>query len=179
MSSRWRSAVPVRGLSLSPIPAALAALAALLPAAGCEEERSVPGAAPKTQAVSKAAPKSEFIVGRRTQDIKNASTEVQKNRARVTTPKITAKDPITLSGNAYVSIIGQTSILSIKHAMDLYRAQNDRYPKDHDEFMAEIIKANSIALPVLPHYQKYGYDEKKHELVVLEYPELKEQQPGQ
>ena len=57
--------------------------------------------------------------------------------------------------------------------MDLYHAANDRYPKDFDEFMTEIIKANSIALPQLPPYQKYGYDEKEHKLIVLEYPDLK------
>ena len=58
--------------------------------------------------------------------------------------------------------------------MDLYHAENDRYPKDYDEFMNEIIKANNIALPQLPHYQEYGYDEKEHKLIILEYPELKD-----
>ncbi len=35
--------------------------------------------------------------------------------------------------------------------MDLYQAENDRYPKDYDEFMKEIIKANNIALPSSRH----------------------------
>ncbi len=91
--------------------------------------------------------------------------------------RIVAKDPISLQGNAYVSIIGQTAILSIQHALDLYHATNDRFPKDYDEFMAEIIKANNIALPQLPPYQKYGYDEKEHKLIILEYPDIKNQ-PG-
>lgn len=150
---------------------ALLALPLLL-LAGCEEERNV-GSKPKTPA---APPKDNFIVGKRTQDIKNARVELQKGGVNVVTPKITAKDPITLQGNAYVSIIGQTSILSIKHAMDLYHATNDRYPKDYDEFMAEIIKANNIALPKLPFYQEYGYDEKEHKLVILEDP-VKKAQP--
>ena len=30
---------------------------------------------------------------------------------------------------------------------------------------------------MLPYYQKYGYDEKTHTLVILEYPELKNQGP--
>ena len=59
--------------------------------------------------------------------------------------------------------------------MDLYHATNDRYPKDLDEFMNEIIKANNIALPKLPPYQAYGYDEKEHKLVILEYQALKDQ----
>ena len=86
--------------------------------------------------------------------------------------KIVKKNYISLQGNAYVAIIGQTSILSIQHGMDLYHASNDRYPKDYDEFMAEIIKANSISLPVLPPYQKYGYDEKEHKLIILEYKDV-------
>ena len=41
--------------------------------------------------------------------------------------------------------------------------------------MTEIIKANNIALPKLPLYQKYGYDEREHKLIILEYRDLKDQ----
>ena len=153
---------------------------ALVLSAGCEEERNVgdkPNGQPKAK--SSTPTKPEFIVGRRTQEIKNAATELKKGGAIVATTKITAKDPITLPGNAYVTIIGQTSILNMQHAMDLYHAENDRYPKNYDEFMNEIIKANNIALPRLPYYQKYGYDEKEHKLVILEYEDLKNQPLGQ
>ena len=144
---------------------------------GCEEERNV-GNGHKPQA--KAAPKQpEFIVGKRTQDIKNARPELQKGVATVATTKITAKDPITLQGNAYVTSIGKLSILQVEHAMDLYHATNDRYPKNFEEFMTEIIKANQIALPKLPYYQEYGYDEKEHKLVILEYPDRKNNPPGE
>jgi hypothetical protein len=142
---------------LRPVLVVLPLLAASI---GCEEERNV---------------QDKFIVGKRTQEIKNAAPEIQKGKAIVATTKITAKDPITLPGNAYVTVIGRTSILNIQHAMDLYHAEKDRYPKDFDEFMTEIIKANQIALPLLPEYQKYGYDEKEHKLVILEYPEIKNQ----
>lgn len=156
------------------LPSLLLLLPLLALCLGCEEERHVGGESkPKAQAKA-AQPKLEFIVGKRTQEIVNAKPELQKGAA-VATTKITAKDYITLQGNAYVTIIGQTSILSIQHAMDLYQATNDRYPKDYDEFMTEIIKANQIALPKLPYYQKYGYDEKEHKLVILEYQELKNQ----
>jgi hypothetical protein len=111
------------------------------------------------------------IIGQRTTDIRNAAVETKKENAQNVQPRIIAKDPITLSGNAYVSIIGRVSILRIQQAMDLYRANNDRYPKDYDEFMTEIIKASNIALPTLPPRQKYGYDEKEHKLVILEYPD--------
>ena len=36
-------------------------------------------------------------------------------------------------------------------------------------------KANNIALPKLPYYQAYGYDEKEHKLIILEYQALKDQ----
>ncbi len=66
-------------------------------------------------------------------------------------------------------------MLNIQHAVDLYHATNDRYPKDIDEFMNEIIKPNNIALPRLPHYQEYGYDANEHKLIILEYPDRKNQ----
>jgi hypothetical protein len=143
---------------------------------GFDAERSNPAAPP---ARPKAAPapavkkQPEFIVGKRTQDIKDANAELKSGQARQASTRIVAKDPITLQGNAYVSIIGQTSILNIQHAVDLYHATNDRYPKDIDEFMNEIIKANNIALPKLPYYQEYGYDAPNHRLIILEYPDRK------
>ena len=151
----------------------------LLVIVGCEEEHSVsdrpvqPG-----RAGSSTPPKPEFIVGKRTQEIKNAGPEIRREGATVATTRITAQDPITLPGNAYVTIIGKLSILQIQQAVDLYNAEHGRYPKDYREFMDEIIKANNIALPVLPNYQKYGYDEKEHKLVILEYEDLKNQPLG-
>jgi hypothetical protein len=176
-------------------------LIASLVAAGCEEEMRNVGNRPQTRALDQtgvnvgiegnpgaqaqprpqpqAKPKRPVdfqpIVGRRTQEIRNAATEVQKEGARIASTKITAKDYITLQGNAYVTTIGRLSIMQIEHAIDLYHATNDRYPKDLDEFMSEIIKANNIALPKLPYYQAYGYDEKEHKLVILEYKDLKDQ----
>ena len=97
--------------------------------------------------------------------------EEQKTQAAST--RIVAKDPITLSGNAYVTAIGQIATGNIKHAMDLYQAENGRYPANYDEFMTEIIKKNNIALPVLPSYQEYFYDEQEHKLQVREYPDRK------
>jgi len=157
----------------------LTILCALLLSAGCEEERNV-GDKPngRVKAKSSMPTKPEFIVGKRIQKIKNAATEIKKEGTTVATTKITAKDPITLPGNAYVTMIGQTSILKMQHAMDLYHAENDRYPRDYNEFMNEIIKANNIALPQLPYYQKYGYDEKEYKLVILEYEDLKNQPLG-
>jgi hypothetical protein len=176
-------------------------LACILAVAGCETEVQQLGKRPETRAPeltgvvvnqddfgrpatpaptqakakSKAPAKPEFIVGKRTQDIRNAGAELQRGQAQVGSTRIVAKDPFTLQGNAYVSIVGQASIQNIKHAVDLYQAENGRYPKDFDEFMDVIIKANNIALPMLPHYQEYGYDDKEHKLIILEYPAHKAQ----
>jgi len=144
-------------------------LIALTAGSGCEEPRHVAGEKPPAPAKKE---EDTFIVGKRTKDIRNVAEEEKKGGV-VTTPKITAKDPITLSGNAYVTAIGQTSILNIKHALDLYKATNDKYPANYEEFKKEIIEANNIALRKLPYYQEYGYDENKHELVILEYPDRK------
>lgn len=145
------------------------ALVSCLALAGCEEKMRT-----KKKAVATTPPPADSgpILGQRTQEVLNAGPEIQKG-AQVATQKITAKDPVSLQGNAYVTMIGKTSILQIEHAVKLFQATNDRYPRDYDEFMAEIIKANNIALPKLPAYQKYAYDEKEHKLVILEDENLK------
>jgi hypothetical protein len=179
----------------------LGLISLLVTAAGCEEEMRNVGSRPQTRALDQTGVSVGFdenprpqarpqppvqpkpkrptdsgpIIGQRTQEIRNAANEQQKGGARIASTKITAKDYITLQGNAYVAIIGKTQILNIQHTMDLYHAANDRYPKDLDEFMNEIIKPNNIALPKLPPYQAYGYDEPEHKLVILEYQALKDQ----
>jgi hypothetical protein len=162
---------------------------ALIAALGCEEPRHVGGpksAAPTAPSAADNAPPPEApqpapppqpaprgeILGKRTQDIRPAGPELEKGAVSAGT-RITAKDPITVVGNAYVSMIGRTSILQIEHAMNLYKGANDRYPANYQEFMTEIIQANNIRLPQLPSYQEYGYDEKEHKLILLEYPDRK------
>jgi hypothetical protein len=157
-------------------------------AAGCEEPRHVGGpqvnpaassseggSTPAQVAAAPETPKEAShgeILGQRTQDIRQLAPEEQKKTEAAPT-QITARDPITLSGNAYVVAIGQIAVGNIKHAMDLYNAENGRYPASYDEFMNEIVRKNNIALPMLPSYQEYFYDEKGHKLQVREYPDRK------
>jgi hypothetical protein len=148
-------------------------------AAGCEETRHVGGqnASPPTAAAPAPPPPPQEvshgeILGKRTQDIRQLPPQEEK-KTQVAPSNVTARDPITVSGNVYVVAIGQTAIGNIKHAIDLYQAENGRYPASYDEFMTEIIKKNNIALPVLPSYQEYFYDEKEHKLQVREYPDRK------
>lgn len=139
----------------------LALLALALPLVGCDD-----APAPKQA-------KTRPILNQRTQDIKDAPAEVKSGAAVLAPDRPIAKDPITLVGNAYVTAIGRISIDNIKHTVDLYQAEKGEYPKDHKQFMDEIIKANNIALPTLPYYQEYSYDAKNHRLLILEYPDRK------
>jgi hypothetical protein len=142
-----------------------------------QDDMARPAERPPAPAPAPAKPKvpakPDFIVGKRTQDIRNAQTELKPGNAKVASTRIVAKDPITITGNAYVSIIGRASMLNMQHAIDLFHAENDRYPKDYNEFMEVIIKANNIALPKLPDYQEYAYDEQAHKLIIIEYPDRK------
>jgi hypothetical protein len=160
-------------------------------APGCEEETRNVGKRPDTKALDQTgvslgydeetrpqsqakqpAKQSGSIIGQRTTDIRPAS-EFKQGNAQPASPKIIAKDPISIQGNAYVSIVGQAAISNMKHAVDLFHAENDRYPKDYDEFMSAIVRPHGISLPQLPPYQKYAYDENEHNLIIMEYPNLK------
>ena len=136
-------------------------------------------AAPAPEPTPAPAPdpaKPREILGQKTMDIKDAQAETKPGGGAVAVqPKITAKDPILLTGNAYVSIVSRNSQLNMDHALDLYRAETGEFPKTYDEFMEKIIRANNIALPTLPFYQEYGYDAPTHKLVILEYPDRKVQ----
>jgi hypothetical protein len=160
-------------------------------APGCEEEARNQGKRPESKALDQTgvslgydeatrpqsqakqpAKQSGPIIGQRTTDIRPMSDLKQEN-VQPASPKIVAKDPIPILGNAYVSIVGQAAINNMKHAVDLFHAENDRYPKDYDEFMSAIVRPHGISLPQLPPYQKYVYDENEHKLIIMEYPNLK------
>ncbi len=51
--------------------------------------------------------------------------------------------------------------IQIASAMKMYRATHEHFPKSHEKFMEEIIKANSIRLPELRSGDRYVYDPKK------------------
>jgi hypothetical protein len=141
-------------------------------ASGCTEPRNVGGGANNPPP---APPKDNFIVGKTTQEVR-PPTEQPPPGAQVAPAKITAKDPITITGNAYVVAVNSTAFSNVKHAIDLWQAENGRYPKDYQEFKDEILKPDKpdgLRLPRLPFYQEYGYDEKEHKLVIWEYPDKK------
>ena len=158
----------------------LAILPILVLAAGCEEQPRNVGKKPSSQAKKKSTtpPKPEFIVGKRTQEIRNASTEV-KGGGDGGVDEDHRERPDHVIWQRLCQ--HHRSDVDAQHAAchRFYHAENDRYPKNYDEFMNDIIKANNIALPQLPNYQKYGYNENEHKLVILEYEDLKNQPLGQ
>ncbi len=56
--------------------------------------------------------------------------------------------------------------LQIPYAMRLFEAANGFPPRNHDEFMREIIEANQINLPELPEGDEYSYDPLQKQLMV-------------
>ncbi len=116
--------------------------------------------------------KPRKVLGKTTQDVRDAKKEKAAG-AKEVKPRITGQDPISVSGSAYAAIVGRLEQLQIQDALNKFHALNERYPKDINEFMKEIINAYRIRLPQLPFYQEYGYDAAKHALVILEYPDKK------
>jgi hypothetical protein len=104
------------------------------------------------------------IIGKKTDKIEkfdpNAKQEVSDSKVR-------ADDPILYPLQSYGPMVEQISKMYVEHALDLFNASEGRYPKDYDEFMSKIIKANNIKLPVLPGGWKYAYDVPNHKLEVV------------
>ena len=107
------------------------------------------------------------IIGKTTQDIGQFDPAAG---AKISDSKIHATDPITAPTSAYGPMLEKISESSIKQAVELFQAENGRYPQNYEEFMEKVIKANQIRLPVLPGGKKYQYDEANHKLVVIDAP---------
>ncbi len=144
-------------------------LALLALAAGCDEPKKPSAQAPPPIQTRETLHKT-------TTTVLHADEELKKG-AVLSDGKINDANPISGPGSAYVSAVGRSAVMTVNHSIDIYTAgSNDgKPPKDYDEFMEKVFKANNTALPMLPYYQEYGYDEKAHKLVVLEYPEKKAQ----
>jgi hypothetical protein len=108
---------------------------------------------------------NEGIIGKKTDDIK----EFDPNAAKqvVSDSKVRVDDPVLYAMQAYGPAVEQISTMYIDHAIDLFHATEDRYPKDYNEFMTRIIKENQIKLPVLPGGARYAYDVEKHKLRIV------------
>jgi hypothetical protein len=56
----------------------------------------------------------------------------------------------------------------IHKAMEEFHAAHERYPGDHEEFMAAIVEANAIALPDPPQGKRYQYNPDRHSLELVD-----------
>jgi hypothetical protein len=109
--------------------------------------------------------RGKSIIHKTTQDIGEFKPE---DGLKVRDSSINASDPVTAPLAAYQPMIQRISDIEITHAVRIFQALNDRYPKDYDEFMSKIIKENNIQLPQLPLSLAYQYDVENHKLVVVE-----------
>ena len=146
---------------------------------GCDEPRTATSAEKaalaKAKEDEKNAVKPREIIGKTTTDIRDKEVEVNKGAVVAKNSEAVKKEAYGPS-KQYISAIDRVASLNIKHAVDLYQAENGAYPKDYDEFMKNVIKKgqpDEIRLPQLPYYQEYSYDAVAHELIVLEYPDRK------
>ncbi len=80
-------------------------------------------------------------------------------------PQVT--DPITGPLAILKGVRAKMPALQIEHALNLYQASEGNFPKSHDEFMTNIIKANNLALPQLTDDLQYRYDVENHKLVIV------------
>ena len=61
-------------------------------------------------------------------------------------------------------------LIQVEHAMNLYNGLHGHYPKSHDEFMTNVIQANSLQLPELDEGFEYLYDPDDHQLKMRRTP---------
>jgi len=81
--------------------------------------------------------------------------------------RVKISNPITGSLEAFEPLKQQVGELKIQHSVDIFNAIEGRYPKDHEEFMTKVIKANNIRLPQLGPGKQYQYDVENHTLMVV------------
>ena len=65
---------------------------------------------------------------------------------------------ITAPVATYLTVKERLVLQQVDHAMNLYKAENNRVPASNEEFMREIIQKNGIRLPRLPDAHEYVYD---------------------
>ena len=80
---------------------------------------------------------------------------------------VNVTNPVTYALEARESALEQVAELPVMQGVNLFYATEGRYPKDHDEFMTRVIKANNIRLPVLAKGKRYEYDVENHKLMIV------------
>lgn len=134
----------------------LAALVALLATApGCSS--------PEASEVEAKRPKKS-IFKQRTQEVGEFDAKAGKE---LSDSKVKVTNPLLAGLEAYGPAAEKVTKLAIQHHLNIYDALHGHYPKDHEEFMREIIKKHNLQLPKLPYGNTYEYDVANHKLVVV------------
>jgi hypothetical protein len=126
----------------------------------------VPGCLKSPSPVEEEKQDRQGVIGRRTTDIGEFDPS---GAAREADLSIDTSRPLhAVTAGAYKNILGRAAQLAITQAVNLFHAEHDRYPRDHEEFMEKIIRYNGIELPVLPGGLQFQYDVENHELKIVE-----------
>ena len=80
---------------------------------------------------------------------------------------VKVSNPLTYALDARESALEQVAEIPIIQGVQLFHATEGRYPKDHEEFMTRVIKANKIKLPKLSEGMRYEYDVENHKLMIV------------
>lgn len=110
-------------------------------------------------------PADTGIINKKTQEIGEFDAQGDDKVADLQVKK--SMNPYASAG-AYGYAISEISKQTVQRALQFFQAEHGRFPKDHEEFMTQIIEKNNIQLPVLPGKRRYQYDVENHELVVVE-----------
>lgn len=108
--------------------------------------------------------KTGSVIGKKTKEIGEFDPKANQ---KVSDSKVRVKDPYFYALEAYRPMVEQLNKGKVAHALNLYYAEHEKYPKDHAEFMEKIIKPNNIQLEALPEGYKYKYDVENHRLEVV------------
>jgi len=137
--------------------------------AGCEGS--------KKPATAKAKVQPRETLNKTTQVVLKLSDALAQGGVLAATT-IEVADPLTQSASAYRTQVAKLAAMKVKQAIDIRNASNIQDPKpvSHEELMTEFIKpaqGEGIALPMLPYYQEYAWDEANQQLVPVDFPKRK------
>lgn len=116
-------------------------------------------------------------IGKTTQNVLPLADALQQG-GQLAEMSITGGGLGAITSDAYRTSVGKMGIIAVEHQLQLVEAEHGPKPMSYDEFMAKVIgkgKPDGIQLPMLPYYQEWAYDPEAKKLVVVEFPQKKEQ----
>ena len=138
----------------------------LLSLLGCGDLSST-GKTEESQSEQKETKKKGSIFGRKTREILNANEAIKDSNYVIVELKMQGSDPLTQSFSAYEKLAPFVGTIPIQQWI-----KQEKIVEEHTPTYAELLewmeKNPGVKLPVLPYKRKYGYDETKGEMVVLE-----------